>query len=151
MRSRRPHGDLRRLQRAMREARLFIGDIQTAIERDGLPALLNPPEAQLAAARAAEPATTESEAMAGLFPDAPIEVAPLSVDVVADLGADFRSRTLKENAKAVMTLARERFAGKTVVNASDGSSILIPWQGIKHGLSRNASPGAVYAALRLDD
>ncbi|RIY03266.1 hypothetical protein D3218_00375 [Aureimonas flava] len=63
---------------ATREARLFIGDIQSAIEREGLPALLNPPEPQLAAARAAEPGTAEAEAMAGLFPDEPARRAPPS-------------------------------------------------------------------------
>ncbi|WP_062203477.1 hypothetical protein [Aureimonas sp. AU12] len=63
---------------ASREARAFIGDIQAAIERDGLPALLSPPEPQLAAARAVEPATREAEDLAGLFPDERPHRAPPS-------------------------------------------------------------------------
>ncbi|WP_062222269.1 hypothetical protein [Aureimonas sp. D3] len=56
---------------ATREARAFIADVQRAIERDGLPALLEAPTPQLAPARVAEPATREAEAAAGAMPEEP--------------------------------------------------------------------------------
>ncbi|WP_156418412.1 hypothetical protein [Aureimonas sp. D3] len=54
---------------AMREARAFIADVQNAIERDGLPTLLEAPTPQLAPSRVAEPATREAEAAAGAMPE----------------------------------------------------------------------------------
>lgn len=46
--------------------------------------------------------------------------------------------------------ARRTFANKSVVNESDGSMILIPWQAIKHATTGQVSSGAALAIAKLD-
>jgi len=52
---------------------------------------------------------------------------------------------------AAKQYAKEHYSGKTVTNQDDGSTILIPWQGIKHAFSRYTSRAAATAALNLGE
>ena len=66
-----------------------------------------------------------------------------------ELGPTYQSaHDLKKQARAI---AQKKFAGKTVVNAADGSQILIPPGGIKHGLSGFVSRPAALAMTKLDE
>lgn len=62
---------------AAREARQFVSDVQTLVERDGLRSLLSPPEPQLKPDVAPEPATTQAADLAG-------DVAPTAAELEAD-------------------------------------------------------------------
>ena len=48
-------------------------------------------------------------------------------------------------------VARQLFSGKVFKNKTDGSEILVPWQGIKHAFSRGPSRTEAAIALKLDE
>ena len=62
-------------------------------------------------------------------------------------GLDVPIKTLKVRAA---NYAREHFSGKTVTVASDGSQVLIPWQGIKHALTGQVHPVSALVTSKLD-
>lgn len=88
--------------------------------------------------------------------DAPETPAPAGVSasgVVEFTGNELGG--LNQPVKALVmkarAFARRMFADKTVVNRDDGSEILIPWSGIKHGLSGRVSPNAALVSSKLDE
>ncbi|MDR1349672.1 MAG: DUF1073 domain-containing protein [Zoogloeaceae bacterium] len=63
---------------------------------------------------------------------------------------DIENRNMRDVAKEAMSIAREKFAGKSF-EATDGEKIDVTWQNIKHGLSNDANPTKAIAATKLDD
>jgi hypothetical protein len=73
-----------------------------------------------------------------------------------DLGAsaaapNIKSLPIAEAGVYARDFAREKFAGTTVVNAEDGSSISIGWQGIKHAWRGQLNRISLAAFGKLDD
>ena len=62
-------------------------------------------------------------------------------------GLDVPIKTLKVRAA---NYARKHFSGKTVTIASDGTDVLIPWQGIKHALTGQVHPVSALVTSKLD-
>lgn len=62
-------------------------------------------------------------------------------------GLDVPIKTLKVRAA---NYARKHFSDKIVTVASDGSQVLIPWQGIKHALTGQVHPVSALVTSKLD-
>ncbi|WP_133117255.1 hypothetical protein [Mesorhizobium sanjuanii] len=79
---------------------------------------------------------------------------PLKIQRPEGFKLDIWTAPMLDAAHAVLQYARSKFAGKIVVNAEDGSRIIIRAKSLKHSLSSGAgqiSRSALAAALRLDD
>lgn len=79
---------------------------------------------------------------------------PLKIERPRVLKLDIWTAPMMDAARAVQLFAREKFAGKTVLHADDGSEILIPWKSLKKSLSTGSgliSRPALAAALKLDE
>ncbi len=63
----------------------------------------------------------------------------------------FRGATMRERIMSAFDFARQKFAGSTVHNQSDGSDIIIPASGIKHALSGQVSEATLAAVSKLDE
>lgn len=74
------------------------------------------------------------------------EIGLVNIDIEPSL-AKLSLGAFIEKAKDI---ARQSFSGQTVVNKTDGSKILIPWQGIKHAFSRGISRDEAAVALKLN-
>lgn len=86
-------------------------------------------------------------------PGGGIGVAQLAMEqkVVVNTPGNLKKLSLAELSTRVKEIARSLFAGKTVVNVSDGSEIIIPWQGIKHTFAGGPSRNTMLASLKLDE
>lgn len=80
--------------------------------------------------------------------------SPLKIQRPEGFKLDIWTAPMVDAAREVLHYARSKFSGKVVVNAEDGSSIIIRAKSLKHSLSSGAgqiSRSALAAALKLDD